>query len=274
MNRKEFLRLSAWGLIGAWSSCFIKGINIATAREAVVQKTPKIGIIGAMKSEVDNLKAVMKITQTVKKAGMEFVEGALEGKEIILVQSGMGKVNAGVCAQILIGEFFVTHIINIGVAGALHDGLDIGDIVISTDAVQHDFDVSPIGFRKGEIPYTGKVAFEADDNLRQMAAQAVREVLPQIRVMEGRICSGDQFVNAPEEKERIIAEFAGYCAEMEGASIAQVCYLNGIPFVFLRSMSDKVDGSGHIDFNKFEKEVAKQSGAIVQWMLKHWQVSA
>ena len=271
MNRKEFLRLSVWGLIGAWSSYLIKGIHIATAREKVVEKTPKIGIIGAMKSEVDDIKAVMKITQQAKKADMEFLEGTLEDKEIVLVQCGMGKVNAGICAQILIGEFSVTHMINIGVAGALHGGLDIGDIVISTDAVQHDFDVEAIGFRKGEIPYTGKVAFEADTNLRQMAVQSVREVLPQIQAVEGRICSGDQFVTSQEEKERIIAEFAGYCVEMEGASIAQVCYLNGIPFVILRAMSDKVDGSGHIDFKKFEKEAAKHSCAIVQWMLKRWK---
>lgn len=269
MNRKEFLRLSILGIIGCWSS-FSKGINIAMAQEKTAQEEPRIGIIGAMKSEVDDLKAVMKINRQVRKADMEFLNGVLEGREAVLVQCGMGKVNAGICTQILIDEFSVTHIINIGVAGALNSSLNIGDVVISKDAVQHDFSVAVLGFRKGEIPYTGKVAFESDKYLRGLAMKAVREELSQTNVLQGRICSGDQFIASAKEKKRIVDEFNGDCADMEGASIAQVCHLNGIPFLIVRAISDKADGSGHVDFAEFEKEAAINSCAIVRGMMKRW----
>ncbi|MBR4196177.1 MAG: 5'-methylthioadenosine/S-adenosylhomocysteine nucleosidase [Synergistaceae bacterium] len=129
----------------------------------------KIGIIGAMDSEVSLLREAMNITRETVKAGMIFTEGKLGGNEAVIAKCGMGKVNAGVCTQILIDTFGATHIINTGVAGALNDSLNIGDIVVSVDAVQDDFDVTHIGFRAGEIPYTGKIAFEADGALRAEA---------------------------------------------------------------------------------------------------------
>ena len=201
----------------------------------------RIGIIGAMEDEVSAIRQQMNITDTQTIASMEFCCGTLKGKEAVVVQCGMGKVNAGICAQMLISVFGVNAVVNTGVAGSLNNDINIGDIVISTDAVQHDFDVSAIGFAKGEIPYTGLYAFEADKTLRAKAAEAVKAVSPDTGIFEGRICSGDQFIASKEQKKRIIEQFNGYCAEMEGAAIAQVCHLNHIPFVIIRAISDKAD---------------------------------
>jgi len=230
----------------------------------------KIGIIGAMKSEVEALKEALATSRKETKASMEFCEGKLGQMDVVVVQSGIGKVNAGICAQILVDDFEVTHIINTGVAGSLSNELDIGDIVISKDAVQHDFTVEAIGFRKGEIPFTGKVAFEADETLRQKALAAVKAALPDIRAVEGRVCSGDQFISSKEAKDRIIADFDGTCAEMEGAAIAQVCHANNLPFVVLRAISDKADGSAQVSFEEFEQKAARNSSKLVQYMLENW----
>lgn len=230
----------------------------------------KIGIIGAMKSEVASLNEAMEAVRREEKAGMEFCEGRLGSMEVVVVQSGIGKVHAAICAQILVDDFAVTHIINTGCAGSLNADLDIGDIVVSVDAVQHDFTVEAIGFKKGEIPFTGQVAFAADETLRRKAMGAVQEALPQVKAVEGRVCSGDQFISSQEVKDHIIGDFAGDCAEMEGAAIAQVCYVNKLPFVVLRAISDKADGSAQMSFEEFEKQAAKNSAALVQFMLEHW----
>lgn len=268
MNRREFLRLSALGAAGVLGGSFFMETGTAAAQKTA---KAKVGIIGAMESEVANLKNAMRLKRQVKKAGMTFHEGTIGNTDTVIVQCGMGKVNAGICAQILIDEFAVTHVINTGVAGSLNPKLNIGDIVVAVDAVQHDFDVTTIGFQKGEIPYTGKVAFAADKELRQRAVRAIRETLPGIAAVEGRICSGDQFIASHMEKDRIVAEFAGDCAEMEGGSVAQVCCLNEVPFVILRAISDKADDSGHMDFAEFTKTAAKNSSTLIQFMLEHWQ---
>ncbi|WP_462332688.1 5'-methylthioadenosine/adenosylhomocysteine nucleosidase [Schwartzia sp. (in: firmicutes)] len=266
MNRREFLRLSALGMASVWSSSFFTGM--AAAQE---KNKAKVGVIGAMELEVANLKKTMRLERQVKKAGMTFHEGMIGNTDAVIVQCGMGKVNAGICAQVLIDEYAVTHIINTGVAGSLNPKLNIGDIVVAVDAVQHDFDVTAIGFQKGEIPYTGKSAFAADKELRQRAVQAIQETLPGIAAVEGRICSGDQFIASQKEKDRIVAEYAGDCAEMEGGSVAQVCFLNAVPFVILRAISDKADDSGHMDFAEFAKTASKNSSKLIQFMLEHWQ---
>ena len=263
------MQRTALGIIGAYAGSFFQGTEFAAAQEKPLKL--KIGVIGAMKSEVEDLLAAMRIKRRVKRAGMEFSEGTLGGREAVVVQSGMGKVNAGICAQLLIESFSVTHIINTGATGSLNAKLNIGDIVVSKDAAQHDFDVAAIGFRKGEIPYTGTVFFEADSELRQRAMRAIHEALPGVTAVEGRICTGDQFINSQEEKERIVAEFSGDCAEMEGAAVAQVCCLNGVPFVILRAISDKAGNSGHMDFNKFEKKAAENSSRLIRFMLEQWQ---
>lgn len=248
--------------------CLLSMLPVMAAEKT--QREMTIGIIGAMKPEVDILKKNMQVTRRETKAGMEFCEGNLGAMKVVVAQSGMGKVHAAICAQILVDDFAATHIINTGVAGSLNKKLDVGDIVISVDAVQHDFTVEAIGFKKGEIPYTGQVAFAADKELRQKAVLGVKKVLPQVRAVEGRVCSGDQFISSQEAKDRIVSAFGGECAEMEGAAVAQVCYVNKIPFIILRAISDKADESSPVNFEEFVKQAAKNSASLVQFMLEHW----
>lgn len=234
------------------------------------EKEPeRIGIIGAMDDEVSALKSAMHLDRKETVAGMEFFVGTLGGCDVAIVQSGMGKVNAGTCAQLLITEFNARAVINTGVAGSLDNKLDIEDFVVSVDAVQHDFDVSPIGFVKGEIPYTGRYAFDADAGLRAKAVDAIGKTSPEVTVHEGRICSGDQFISSSEQKDVITASFGGLCCEMEGAAIAQSCYLNDVPFVIIRAISDKADGSAHEDYDEFVKKAAKRSAAAVIYLLEN-----
>ena len=229
----------------------------------------KTGIIGAMEEEVASLKGYLMDPKTISVAGMEFWEGKLEGEDVVIVQCGMGKVNAGICAHTLINNFGCTRIINTGVAGSLDNQIDIGDIVVSVDAVQHDFTVEAIGFAKGEIPYTGIYAFPADETMREEAVEAVRAAAPDIQVFEGRICSGDQFVASKEQKETILSDFGGMCCEMEGGAIAQVCYLNNTPFVIIRAISDKADNSEEVSYETFKDEAAEHCASVVRYMIAH-----
>jgi len=228
-----------------------------------------IGIIGAMDVEVTSLKEAANISKTTTIAAMEFCEGTLGGKNVVIVKCGMGKVNAGVCANTLINDFHCTKIINTGVAGSLDNQIDIGDIVVSVDAVQHDFNVEAIGFAKGEIPYTGLYAFPADEAMRAAAVKAVQEAAPEVHAFEGRICSGDQFISTKEQKETIISNFGGMCCEMEGAAIAQACYLNDTPYVVIRAISDKPDETEIVEYQAFEAEAAAHCADIVQYMVEH-----
>ncbi len=228
-----------------------------------------IGIIGAMDPEVASLKEAANISKSTNIAGMEFCEGTLGGKPVVIVKCGMGKVNAGICAQTLIHDFGCTRIINTGVAGSLDNQIDIGDIVVSVDAVQHDFDLEVIGFAKGEIPYTGLYAFPADETLRAAAVDAVHVSAPDIHVFEGRVCSGDQFIYRKEQKDTILSNFGGMCCEMEGAAIAQACYLNNTPYVVIRAISDKPDETEIVEYQAFEAEAAARCAKIVQYMVEH-----
>lgn len=230
-------------------------------------KETVVGIIGAMPEEVASLKNALETSEIRKIADMEFCTGTLDGRKAVVVQCGIGKVNAGICAQILVSVFGVTHVINTGVAGSLDNAIDIGDIVVSVDAVQHDYDVSPIGFQKGEIPYTGLYAFRADEKLRALAVSAGKAAAPEIRIFAGRVCSGDQFIASSEQKSRILSDFGGMCCEMEGAAIAQVCYLNQIPFVIIRAISDKADDSEEMSYQEFEAAAALHSSRIVHAMM-------
>ena len=178
-------------------------------------------------------------------------------------------MNAGICASTLINQYGCTRIINTGVAGSLDNQIDIGDIVVSTDAVQHDFTVEAIGFEKGEIPYTGRYAFPADETLRKKAVEAVKEAAPDVKVFEGRVCTGDQFISSREQKEKILSDFGGMCCEMEGGAIAQACYLNETPFVIIRAISDKADNSEEMEYEKFKAESAARCVKVVHYMLTH-----
>lgn len=228
----------------------------------------KIGIIGAMELEVEELKAKMSVAKVVKKAAMEFYEGTLNGAAVVIVRSGVGKVNAGICVQILKDEFDVTHVINTGVAGSLNAKLDIGDILISKDAIHHDVDVTIFGYKLGEVPQLGVREFPADERLGKLAKESCEAVNSDINAVIGRVVSGDQFISSSEVKDKLIKEFQGDCAEMEGASIAHAAYLNEIPFVIIRAISDKADNSAEMDYPTFEKAAAKHSAMLVEDLVK------
>ena len=224
----------------------------------------KIGIIGAMDLEVDALKAKLADVTVTAKARMDFFEGVLNGAKVVVVRCGIGKINAALCVQILAELFGVTHVINTGVAGSLNAELDIGDILVSRDAVHHDVDVRIFGYALGEVPQMGTREFLADASMAALAVETCREVNPEIHVKLGRVVSGDQFISDAAVKEHLIREFRGDCAEMEGASIAQGAYLNGIPFLIVRAISDKADGSAEMDYPTFEREAALRSAKLVE----------
>lgn len=218
-----------------------------------------LGIIGAMEGEVSKLKEQMEDAVITKKASMEFYKGTIKGKEVVVVRSGIGKVNAAVCAQILIDDFHVSAIINTGIAGSLKNEINIGDIVLSTDAVQHDVNAGSFGYPKGQIPGLDVLAFQADENLIEKAYAICEKVNPDISVFRGRVVTGDQFISQREIKNNIANTFDGMCTEMEGAAIAQVAYLNHIPFLIVRAISDKADDSADMDYEIFEAQAIKHS---------------
>ncbi|MFY0544595.1 5'-methylthioadenosine/adenosylhomocysteine nucleosidase [Brevibacillus sp. H7] len=229
----------------------------------------RIGIIGAMDEEIALYLEAMKDTKATVKAGITYYEGEMEGKAVVLCKSGVGKVNAAVTTQMLIDQFQVDRVIFTGVAGAVHPELNIGDIVVSTDCMQHDIDVTPLGFQPGQIPFTDRWIWEADASLRQLAMEAGKELEAGIRVVTGRILSGDQFVASREKVQWLHEQFDAHCTEMEGAAVGQVCAMNGVPFVIVRSMSDKADGSAHVNFVEFTKLASQRSYAIVASMLRN-----
>ncbi len=226
-----------------------------------------IGIIGAMEEEVAILKAFMEVEKVVEKASMLFVKGRFCGKDVVVVRSGIGKVNAAVCAQILVDVFNVDVLINTGVAGSLDAAIDIGDIVISTDAVQHDMDVTALGDPLGQIPRMDTFSFPADARLVELAVQANKEANPNIKTFTGRVVSGDQFISSGADKERLVTVFGGKCAEMEGASIAHAAYLNKVPCVIIRAISDKADNSATMDYPEFEKRAIAQSVKLMHHLI-------
>ena len=228
----------------------------------------KIGIIGAMELEVEALKEQMDVKNIVEKASMKFYEGPLRGKDVVIVQCGIGKVNAGICVQILADLFQVDAVINTGVAGSLRAEINIGDIVVSTDACEHDMDVTALGYKQGIIPQMKESFFKADRQLVEAAIEVCREVNPDINVYEGRVLSGDQFISGEEIKNKLIDLFDGFCTEMEGAAIAHAAFLNEIPYVVIRAISDKADGSAHMDYPEFERAAAAHSAKLVENLVK------
>ena len=231
----------------------------------------KIGIIGAMEVEIASLKSAMKVSRMLKKAQMEFLEGELEGCQAVVVRSGIGKVNAAVCTQILVDEFGVDGVINTGIAGSLKAEINIGDIVLSTDVLHHDMDATGFGYPLGQIPQMDAFSFQADEQMRKLAKEVCEEVNPEIRVFEGRVVSGDQFISSREVKDKIKENFDGCCTEMEGAAIAQTAYLNQIPFVIIRAISDKADDSATMDYPTFEKQAVEHSVRLTRGFLNRIQ---
>ena len=222
----------------------------------------KLGIIGAMQEEVESLLEVMTERRSTERGGSVFHAGKLKGLDAVVVMCGIGKVNAALCAQMLCDLYQVTHIVNTGVAGSLSSALDIGDLVVSCDAMYHDLDCTALGFPKGQIPGWELCSFPADEALIQCALAAADAVHPG-HTCVGRVASGDQFISGAEQKEEIIALTGALCTEMEGAAIAHTAYRNAVPFVILRAISDKADGSaGGMDFPTFEKIAAHRCAQV------------
>lgn len=229
----------------------------------------KLGVIGAMDVEVATLKANMteKTEHTV--AGSVYCEGVLEGLPVVVVQCGIGKVNAALCVQVLCSQFAVTHVVNTGIAGSLDKDLDIGDFVISKDAIYHDFTCAALNpaYVTGQIPGFPVRYFPADENLVKLA-YAAADSLQAGHAMIGTVASGDQFVGQKAQKEKIIADTGALCTEMEGAAIAHGAWKNGIPFVVIRAISDKADDSAEMDYPTFEAMAAEKCALVTRAMAK------
>lgn len=227
-----------------------------------------IGIIGAMEEEVALLRERLEAAPCGDCCGLSFYSADIKSRRVIIVKSGIGKVNAAVCAQVLIDRFGADAVINVGVAGGVDDKLEIGDIVISSDAVEHDMDASPLGDPRGTIPRMEESYFKADTTLAELAIKASEETLSGHRAYMGRVASGDQFIVDNSVKAFLHDELGASCAEMEGAAIAHVCWLNKTPFVIVRSISDNVNGNNGISFEEFTPLAAKNSAAVVLKILE------
>lgn len=222
-----------------------------------------IGIIGAMDVEIAHLKDQLANRQDHIVAGMSFSSGVLNGVPVVVARSGVGKVNAAVCAQIMIDRYGISALINTGAAGSLDSRVGVGDFVVSSDAVHHDVDATNFGYELGQIPGMPAVAFVADASLVERAAWAVRSATD-MSVETGRVVSGDQFVRDEVVKEHIHAQFGALCCEMEGAAIAQTATLNGVPFVIVRAISDEADGSQGMAYDEFEVKAAIDCAHVIE----------
>ncbi|MEZ7821228.1 MAG: 5'-methylthioadenosine/adenosylhomocysteine nucleosidase [Patescibacteria group bacterium] len=225
-----------------------------------------IGIIGAMEEEIVLIKKEIKNLETIVVSNMEFYCGDIFGKKIVLVKCGIGKVNVAICATLLIERFNVSEIIFTGVAGGINENLNVGDIVVSSDLIQHDFDTTCFGEKLGQIPRMDQWIFKASDYLINIVSSVCKN--ENLKYIKGRILSGDQFINSKEKVEYLKQNFEGDAVEMEGAALAHVCCVFNIPFVVIRSISDKADNSSHIDFNEFCLLAANNSKKIVCGLLK------
>ncbi|QAY65482.1 5'-methylthioadenosine/adenosylhomocysteine nucleosidase [Paenibacillus protaetiae] len=226
-----------------------------------------IGIIGAMAEEIELLHQHVQVSSETAGAGITYYEGTLHGKPVIFCKSGVGKVNAAVCTQLLI-HLGADCVLFTGVAGALDPTLNIGDIVVSSTCMQHDMDVTPLGYKRGVIPYQERSEFAADPKLVELAVQAGDKHFAG-RTLVGKVLSGDQFIASREIVHDLYESMNGACAEMEGAAVAQVCDMNNTPFVVIRSMSDKADGSAHINFAEFTIQAANHSYTMIEEMVKN-----
>ena len=228
-----------------------------------------LGIIGAMEPEVASLKEAMEAVKINNIAGREYYNGKINGKEVVVVKAGVGKVNAASCTQALIDNYHPDYVLNTGIAGSLNADINIGDVVLSTDAVEHDMEAIAFGYEVGQIPQMDVFSFASDKELRQLVKEACNKANPDIRVFEGRVVTGDQFIANKEKKQWLIDTFGGMCCEMEGAAIAHTAYLNNVPFLILRMISDKADDSAEMDYPTFEAKAANDSARLVIELCAH-----
>lgn len=228
----------------------------------------RIGIIGAMNEEVIELKNIMTDIQVEKIGNLEFFKGNLLNKEVVLVEGGIGKVNAAICATLMIEHFKVLKILFTGVAGGTNPDINIGDIVIGVDQIEHDFDSTAFGYALGQIPRMDTYIFEADRELVDLAYSVAVEKFGREKVRKGRIVSGDEFVASVEKIKWLRDTFNADCTEMEGAAVAHVCHVFKMPFLIIRAISDKANHDAKVDFPEFVKLAAKNSKTIIEGILE------
>ena len=230
-----------------------------------------LGIIGAMDEEVARLKEMISGLHIVQRAGMEFYKGQIHEKNVVVVKCGVGKVNAAMCTQAMIDLFSVDAIINTGIAGSLDAGIDIGDIVLATDTVEHDMDVAALGYEPGVIPDTETSVFATDMELLDIAQVAAKVAKLDVKVFTGRVVSGDQFISSRENEEWLVSKFGGRCAEMEGASIGHVATLNRVPYLVVRAISDKADDSAQMDYPAFAAKAIENSVRLMTEIINRFE---
>lgn len=226
-----------------------------------------IGIIAAMAEELEILLNDLTLIEKREKANMTFHKGTLYGKDVVAVVCGIGKVNSAICTQILASEYNVDKVINVGVAGGIGKEIYPGNIVVAENLVQHDMDTTAFGDKMGQIPRLDTFDFKCDKEMVAIAKKACEQI-SELDSFTGRIASGDQFVANIEKIQWLEKEFGAISCEMEGASIAQVCYLNSIPFVVIRSISDNANNGAHMDYQKFVPIAVKNSTKILKQMLE------
>lgn len=228
----------------------------------------KIGIIGAMNEEIVELKEIMENITIEKIGNLIFYKGTLLEKEVVLAECGIGKVNGAICATLMKSHFNVEKLLFTGVAGGVNPDINIGDIVIGTDLIEHDFDCSPFGYELGKIPRIEEFKFKTDTTLADLAYEVAIENFGQDKVWKGRIVSGDQFIASPEKITWLRETFNADCTEMEGASVAHTCYIFELPFLVIRAISDKANDDAKVDYPEFVKLAAKNSKTIIEGILK------
>ena len=221
----------------------------------------RIGIIGAMQIEVEALRAAMENAQSETISGVEFISGKLFGHDAVVACCGIGKVFAAICAQTMILRYQPALIINTGVGGTLTDRLSIGDIAVSSDAVQYDMDTSPLGDPVGLLSGINIIHIPADPEAVEALSAAAKAC--GANTVTGTICSGDRFLCDPVVKQNIARDFGGVVCEMEGAAIGHVCYVNHTPFCILRSISDNANGDSPDDFVKFTEHATETSVRVL-----------
>ncbi|MDA1477366.1 5'-methylthioadenosine/S-adenosylhomocysteine nucleosidase [Bacillus changyiensis] len=227
----------------------------------------KIAIIGAMEEEVTILRSQLKQSKTEVIANCEFTSGSYEEKEIVLLKSGIGKVNAAMSTTILLDRFKPDYVINTGSAGGFHHALNVGDIVISTEVRHHDVDVTAFDYEYGQVPQL-PAAFQADNQLIKIAEEEARE-LSHIQIVKGTIATGDSFMSDPERVAFIRSKFENlYAVEMEAAAVAQVCHQFTVPFVVIRALSDIAGKESEVSFDQFLEQAAQHSTELVLRMVK------
>lgn len=236
-------------------------------------KNKKIAIIGAMDCEVDKIKEKLENRQTLEQGKLKIYTGKIADNEIILAKSGVGKVCAAINTQYIIDCFQPDYIINTGVAGGIAPELEVGDIVLATRLVQHDFDATALGYVQGYM-CTGEdnqkpTVFYTDEKLIQAFELALKQLHTTIKIHKGVIATGDMFIGTPEKKVQLRTLFNAVAAEMEGAAIVQTANVNGIPCLVMRAISDLADCTASKPFAEVEKAMAELAASTIGTLLNN-----